>query len=132
ANKPAEAAAPVSTVSDAELVDAERLAEFSGGSRSALIEITDLYFSQTTEQLELLAEAIQRQDATAVARVAHSSAGASGVCGIIQMEQLFRSVERFGKENRVSDAAALLPEMRAGFERVKISLLNSRQNMPLS
>ncbi len=117
---------------DAELVDVERLIEFSGGSRSALIEITDLYFSQTTEQLEALETALARQDAIAIARIAHSSAGASGVCGIVQMETLFRRVERLGKENRPLDAAALMPQMRQNFERVKLSLLNSRQNMPLS
>jgi HPt (histidine-containing phosphotransfer) domain-containing protein len=119
-------------LSDGELVDLERLIEFSGGSRTSLIEITDLYFSQTIEQLTALEAAVQQEDAKAVVRIAHSSAGASGVCGVIGMEPLFRRAEQFGKQNRIAEAAALLPQMRENFERVKISLLNSRQNLPLS
>jgi HPt (histidine-containing phosphotransfer) domain-containing protein len=119
-------------LTDAELIDMEHLIEFSGGSRTSLVEITDLYFTQTTEQLNRLETAFTEQDAAAVARIAHSSAGASGVCGILAMESLFRRVERLGKENNVADAATLLPELRQNFERVKALLLNSRQNLPLS
>src|SRR5688572_28915136 len=123
---------PITLLSDAELIDMDHLLEFSGGSRTSLFEITDLYFTQTTEQLERLETAFKEQDATAVARIAHSSAGASGVCGILAMESLFRQAERLGKENRVADAAALLPALRQNYERVKTLLLNSRQNLPLS
>ena len=119
-------------LSDAELIDMEHLVEFSGGSRTSLIEITDLYFTQTMEQLQRLETAFKEQDAPGVARIAHSSAGASGVCGILAMESLFRRIERFGKENNVADAAVLLPELRHNFDRVKVVLLNSRQNLPLS
>jgi HPt (histidine-containing phosphotransfer) domain-containing protein len=119
-------------VSDAELIDMERLLEFSGGSRTSLIEITDLYFGQTTEQLARLETAVQQHNAPEVASVAHSSAGASGVCGIVIMETLFRRAERFAKDKRVTDAGALLPEMHENFARVKALLLNSRQNLPLS
>jgi CheY-like chemotaxis protein/HPt (histidine-containing phosphotransfer) domain-containing protein len=130
------ASAPVTTArlapDETEIVDWDRLTEFSGGSRTSLIEITDLYFSQTTEQLARLEEAVQQRDSAAVVRVAHSSAGASGVCGILALEPLFRAVEQFGKENRVDDAAALLPSLRQNFESVKAVLLNSRENLPLS
>lgn len=130
---PAAAPTPAPTpLTDAEMIDMDHLLEFSGGSRTSLIEITDLYFTQTTEQLDRLDAAFTGQDAAAVARIAHSSAGASGVCGILAMESLFRRVERFGKENNVADAAVLLPELRQNFERVKTLLLNSRQNLPLS
>ena len=123
---------PVPQFNDEELVDYERLIEFSGGSRTSLIEITDLYFSQTTEQLAALEAAVQQRDTTAAIRFAHSSAGASGVCGVIVMETLFRRVERLAKENRIEECAPLLPLLRENFERVKVSLLNSRQNLPLS
>jgi HPt (histidine-containing phosphotransfer) domain-containing protein len=97
-----------------------------------LIEITDLYFSQTAEQLTALEAAIQQRDTAGVIRFAHSSAGASGVCGVLAMETLFRRVERLAKENRVEETPAFLPLLRQNFERVKASLLNSRQNLPLS
>jgi len=117
---------------DSSLVDLDHLKEFAGGSRTSLIEITDLYFTQTGEQLDRLEQAMQQGDAEAIARIAHSSAGASGVCGIIAMEPLLRRTEEFGKGNKVPQAAALLPELRRNFHRVKGFLLNFRQNMPLS
>jgi CheY-like chemotaxis protein/HPt (histidine-containing phosphotransfer) domain-containing protein len=118
--------------SETELLDVERLVEFAGGSRTALIEITDLYFSQTAEQLDQLEAAVRDQDATATARIAHSSAGASGVCGVIGMEPLFREVEQFGKQKRLTEAAALLPRLHSNFKRIRTLILNSRQNLPLS
>lgn len=113
-------------------VDLDRLLEFSGGSRTSLIEITDLYFEQTTEQLERLERALDQNNTTALIRAAHSSAGASGVCGIVAMESLFRRVEQSAKDNRLGDVRSLLSQLHRKFERVKVSLLNSRENLPLS
>jgi CheY-like chemotaxis protein/HPt (histidine-containing phosphotransfer) domain-containing protein len=126
--------APASTPEPpgAALVDLERLTEFAGGSRTSLIEITDLYFAQTSEQLDRFEQAVKQSDAETVARVAHSSAGASGVCGVIAMEPLLRQAEQFANENQVAKAATLLPDLRRNFQRVKDFLLNFRQNMPLS
>jgi CheY-like chemotaxis protein/HPt (histidine-containing phosphotransfer) domain-containing protein len=116
----------------AEMIDLDRLTEFAGGSRTSLIEITDLYINQTTEQLDGIRGAIEQNDAATVARLAHSAAGASGVCGILVMESLFRRAEQLGKESRVLETIDVHKKMRAQFERVKVCLLNSRQNMPLS
>jgi CheY-like chemotaxis protein len=116
----------------AEMIDFERLIEFSGGSRTSLMEITDLYLQQTAEQLDHLQSAVEDKNAATAARFAHSSAGASGVCGIVVMEALFRRAEQLGKDNRVLDLVKILPELRAQFARVKVYLLNSRENMPLS
>ncbi len=110
------------------LVDMDRLNEFSGGSTTSLIEITDLYLTQTTEQLDRLNAALQINDAAAVARLAHSSAGASGVCGILVMEPAFRRLEQMGREGRLDGALALLESLRVNFNLVREFLLNTRQN----
>lgn len=121
-----------SVVTDAELIDYDRLLEFSGGSRTSLIEITDLFFSQTTEQLKHLEAAIEKNDAASVVRISHSSAGAAGVCGIMAMEARLRQIEQMSKNGRVAATGPILAQLKALFERTKLSLLNSRQNMPLS
>lgn len=119
-------------VNDADLIDFDRLVEFSGGSRSSLIEITDLFINQTTEQLTHLEAAVEQNDAAGVKRLAHSSAGAAGVCGIVAMETLFRRAEQFGKNGRADLAKPIVAQLRPTFERVKKLLLNSRENLPLS
>jgi signal transduction histidine kinase/HPt (histidine-containing phosphotransfer) domain-containing protein/BarA-like signal transduction histidine kinase len=111
------------------LVDMDRLNEFSGGSPTSLIEITDLYLTQTTEQLDRLDAALRNNDAAAVMRLAHSSAGASGVCGILAMEPAFRRLEQMGREGRLDGAFALLESLRVNFGLVREFLLNTRQNL---
>jgi len=117
---------------DAPLVDLDRLTEFAGGSLASLIEITDLYLSQTHEQLEHLASALQRGDASSVVKFAHSSAGASGVCGIVGMEALFRQLEQIGRAGALQTASGVFDALCQNFTVVKDFLLNSRHNLPLS
>ncbi len=117
---------------DSELIDWDRLIEFSGGSRPNLIEITDMFLSQTSEHLEQLESAVEHGNAATIARLAHSSAGASGVCGVLVLEPLFRRAEQLGKTGRAAETAPVLAQLRASFEHVKICLLNSRRNLPLS
>jgi len=124
--------APVAPLAEKDMVDWDRLIEFAGGSRTSLIEITDLYFTQTAEQLIRLEAAMQTGDAAGIVRIAHSSAGASGVCGVLAMEPLFRRAEQSAKEGRPAEAAALWPQMKHNFEAVKAYLLNSRENLPLT
>ena len=130
--KPATTAAFVPAEDTATLFDLDRLLDFAGGSRSCLIEITDLYFNQTAGQLDLMEAALGRGDAAEVSRLAHSSAGASGVCGILAMEPLFREAEHLGKQNRVAEVSPVLMALRQNFARVQAALLNSREKMPLS
>ncbi len=131
ANRPVPSATePV--LRDEELIDFESLVEFSGGSRTSLIEITDMYLNQTGEQLQQLERVVQRQDAREIARIAHSAAGASAVCGIVSMEALFRRAEQLGLNGAAAAVAPVLGQMQVIFGRVRTSLLNSRQNMPLS
>jgi CheY-like chemotaxis protein len=116
----------------APLVDLDRLTEFAGGSMTSLVEITDLYLAQTHEQLELLATALQRGDAGAVQKLAHSSAGASGVCGIVGMETLFRQMEQLGRAGALHNTSSIFDALCRNFTVVKDFLLNSRHNLPLS
>jgi signal transduction histidine kinase/HPt (histidine-containing phosphotransfer) domain-containing protein len=127
ANAPAEYETP-----DAALIDLDRLTEFAGGSKASLLEITDLYLSQTHEQLEALAAALQRGDAPAVVKLAHSSAGASGVCGIVGMETLFRQIEQVSRAGALQSAPPLFESLCRNFTLVKDFLLNSRDKLPLS
>jgi len=123
---------PVPEATDEPLVELDRLVEFAGGSLTSLVEITDLYLSQTHEQLDRIATALQDGNAPIVLKFAHSSAGASGVCGIVAMERLFRDLERIARDNRLTDAPPVFDALTRAYQLVKDFLLNSRQNMPLS
>jgi CheY-like chemotaxis protein/HPt (histidine-containing phosphotransfer) domain-containing protein len=125
-------AAPRPPVSNEPLIDVDRLAEFSGGSMTSLIEITDLYLRQTQEQLDRIGVALHQGDTANVAKYAHSSAGASGVCGIVAMEPLFRELERLAKSGQLEGAGEIVETLRRNYTLVKDFLLNSRHKLPLS
>ena len=129
---PKAAAAPVPISASEPLVDMDRLLEFAGGSSASLVEITDLYLTQTEEQLARITKAMDESDPAAIIRLAHSSAGASGVCGIMAMERWFRDLEEIGKQGTLDAAPSVLQKLRRNFGAVKDFLLNSRKNLPLS
>jgi len=54
-----------------------------------------------------------------VARVAHSCAGASATCGMTAMVPLLRQIERLGQEQRLEQAAELIPVVEAEFIRLQ-------------
>ena len=128
---PAGPALSTPTATETEL-DLDRLLEFSGGSRTSLIEITDLYLNQTAGQLERMEAALTQEDAAGLQRFAHSSTGASGVCGILTMERLFRRVEELSQKNNLGEIRPLLTELGVHFELVRAALLSSREKLPLS
>jgi HPt (histidine-containing phosphotransfer) domain-containing protein len=67
-----------------------------------------------------------------VVRIAHSAAGASAVCGILAMAALFRKAEQLGLGGALAAVPPVLSQLQSTYERVKVVLLNSRQNLPLS
>jgi HPt (histidine-containing phosphotransfer) domain-containing protein len=114
------------------LVDMDRLAEFSGGSMTSLVEITGLYLTQTHEQLERITAALQQGDSYGIAKLAHSSAGASGVCGVVVMEKLFRELEQLGRDSRMAEATPVVEALCRNYPTVKDILINCRHTLPLS
>jgi len=120
------------TSPDEPVVDIDRLAEFAGGSMTSLVEITGLYLTQTHEQLERIVAALQQGDGASVAKLAHSSAGASGVCGVVLMEKLFRELERLGRDSKLAEAAPIVEALSRNFPLVEETLTNCRHTLPLS
>ena len=89
------------------LVDMERLLEFTDGTRESLKELTDLYLSQTEDQIAKLQAAVTAGAAAEVRRVAHSCAGASATCGMRRLVPLLRELERQGSQGNLTSAPQL-------------------------
>ena len=92
------------------LLDMELLDENAEIGIEGLRELIGMYLAQADEILASLASAIQLNDADAVNRLAHKLAGSSAVCGVTSMVTPLRAIELCGREQRISDAAALLSE----------------------
>jgi CheY-like chemotaxis protein/nitrogen-specific signal transduction histidine kinase len=104
---------------DEPLVDMERLLEFTDGTRESLKELTDLYLSQTEEQIARLQAAVNAGAAAEVRRIAHSCAGASATCGMRRLVPLLRELERQGSQSNLTSAPQLSQEAAHEFTLIR-------------
>ena len=101
-------------------VDMERMMDLTGGEVEMLRELVDMYFVQTTAQLEVIAAAIGNQQPDTLRIEAHSCGGASNTMGITRMGQIFLELERQGKTGTLlPNAAELCREAQLELGRVK-------------
>ncbi len=114
---PAPAPAPAATSEPP--VDLERLTEMSGTDEASVRELTELYLSQTDEQLRELRQAISTQEAREVERIAHKAAGASSTCGMVAVVSALRELERQGREARLDGAQTLYDQVSRDLERIR-------------
>ncbi|MBI2926546.1 MAG: response regulator [Verrucomicrobia bacterium] len=104
---------------DHPIVDLERMTEFAGGTLEGLRELVDLYFTQTTNQLRVLQNALEAGNAPEVKRLAHSCGGASATCGASAIVPSLRELERLGHEGKLAEAGPRLAQANAEFARIK-------------
>ncbi len=117
-------AVPVSAPEDACPVDMERLLEFGGGSDESLRELIELFLKQTTEQIDQMKVGMIGNNGEEVARLAHSCAGASAICGMVSLGPLLRTLEQAAKEGRMADAAPFHQLLSREFLRTREFLTN--------
>jgi CheY-like chemotaxis protein len=100
-------------------VDVERLTEMSGPDEASVRELTDLYLTQTDEQMRELSEAIGKRDVKEVERLAHKAAGASSTCGMNAVVPPLRELERQAREGRLDQSQALYQSATQGLTRIR-------------
>jgi CheY-like chemotaxis protein/nitrogen-specific signal transduction histidine kinase/HPt (histidine-containing phosphotransfer) domain-containing protein len=109
-------------------VDMDRLLDLGNGDRESVRELIELYFQQTSGQLEQLSSAVLEKNADSVKRLAHSCAGASSTCGMKDIALILRELERQGNEGLTPGAADLVKKTEAEFGRIKLFLVNYMQS----
>jgi CheY-like chemotaxis protein/HPt (histidine-containing phosphotransfer) domain-containing protein len=119
AEAPAPAAPPTDPAATEPPVDMERLNDFSSGDEGAMLELAQMYLSQAAGHLESLSQAVQRQAAEEVKRVAHTLAGSSATCGMVAVVPPLRALEKMGYEQNLAEASARLAEVLREFGRVR-------------
>jgi HPt (histidine-containing phosphotransfer) domain-containing protein len=85
----------------------------------ALKQITDLYLSKITEQLEELTRAVQNNVIPAIERTAHSILGASQMVGMVSWVPILRALENLTKEKPSDSPQVLLDRAVAEFQHIR-------------
>jgi HPt (histidine-containing phosphotransfer) domain-containing protein len=97
----------------------DRLQDLGDGSPESLRELVELYFQQTTGQLEELETAVRARQPEAVRQVAHSCAGASATLGMKRLVPLLRELERQGRAGQLTNAEQLCADVAREFNRTR-------------
>jgi CheY-like chemotaxis protein len=100
-------------------VEMDILNDLTDGDADSLRELVDLFFKQTTQQLEQLEAAVRANKAEDVRRVAHSCAGASATLGMTRFVPLLRKLERQGASGMLTTATQVYEDTEREFKLIQ-------------
>ncbi|RTL72657.1 MAG: response regulator [Hyphomicrobiales bacterium] len=135
ANRKAEAAEPVSSVSDASpaipsagldtapLIDLKELQQLAAETSPEIVQsvITE-FFGELDERLETFSKAVAAGEIGEIARISHAIAGSAAAVGALQLRQIAKRIETDCKTGNSASALALGAQLCAVAERTKAAL----------
>ena len=96
------------------------------GAENILNKLIRLYLESSTGILDSLRDALQRDEGEAVRAAAHGLKSASANMGALKLSVLCKQIEELGRAEKTPEAAALLPDLEAEYQRV-IAALQAEQ-----
>ncbi len=99
--------------------DLENMLKQMGGSKDLLAEIVALFFEDCCHDLNVVQEALSRQDAQGIVAPAHGLKGELGNIGAQTAYKLALELEAAGKEGRLEEAKELLDALTRQVEELK-------------
>jgi CheY-like chemotaxis protein len=100
-------------------VEMDILNDLTDGNTDSLRELVDLFFKQTSQQLEQLEAAVRANKAEDVRRLAHSCAGASATLGMTRFVPLLRKLERQGASGMLTSATQVYEDTAREFKLIQ-------------
>ncbi len=100
-------------------VDLARMRDLTDGNLDNLLELVEMYFTQTQKQFVQMREAIRDGKADALRRVAHSCAGASATMGMTHLVPRLRELEKLGATGALPGVEPICDAAASEFERVR-------------
>jgi CheY-like chemotaxis protein len=123
ADAPAPVLAPKADVSAPAVeeppVEMDILNDLTDDNADSLRELVDLFFKQTTQQLEQLEAAVRANKAEDVRRAAHTCAGASATLGMTRFVPLLRKLERQGASGTLTTATQVYEDTAREFKLIQ-------------
>ena len=99
------------------------------GAENILNKLIRLYLESSSGILDSLRDAAQREEGEAMREAAHGLKSASANMGAMKLSVLCKQIEELGRAKKTAEAAALLPDLEAEYERV-IAALQAEQEKP--
>jgi HPt (histidine-containing phosphotransfer) domain-containing protein len=107
-------------------LDTTALDELQGlgvpGGPNPVARLVELFIVDSQRRLERLNDAIQRQDAAEVQRLAHAQKGSSGTIGAREVGALAAELDELARGQNLDGAADLFKALQAAFRRTQRAL----------
>jgi len=88
------------------------------GQPSILQKVVGLYLDKSPAILESLRDAISKNESAGVQSAAHSLKSSSANLGALELSELFKTLEKMGRDHAIEGAAETLAEIESKFELV--------------
>lgn len=108
-------------VLDPDVIEGLRSLE-SDGEPGLLVELVDLFLSDTPPRMRNLEVALKSGDARTVEEIAHSLKSSCGNLGAASLSALFREIEALGRGRQLDSVPSLVAKSNAEFRRVEDAL----------
>lgn len=100
------------------VVDWEAARQMTGGDDSLLDELLELFPAESAQNLKAIRDAVERADAEALNRAAHTLKSSARLFGARALAACALTIEDVAKTASVEEAAAHLPELEQELHRV--------------
>ena len=102
------------------------------GGSDVLSQIVHLYLEKAPQLLDLLREAVTRNDAAAIFRLAHSLKSSSGNVGAVTLAELCQELEIMGRAQSTTEAPVTFAAIEAEYAMVQAALAAELRKQPQS
>lgn len=102
------------------------------GGGDVLSQIVQLYLEKIPQLLDLLRDAVTRDDAAAIFRIAHSLKSSSGNVGAMTLVELCKELEVMGRTQSTAEAPATFTAIAAEYAMVQEALAAELRKPPQS
>ena len=100
----------------------EDLRAMNPGDDSFLRELIQIYLEDSPARIDEIEQSLKQGDSIRLTRAAHSLKGSSSNFGANQLRALSEQIERIGRTGVLTEVPALVPEVKAEYDRVKAAL----------
>jgi CheY-like chemotaxis protein/HPt (histidine-containing phosphotransfer) domain-containing protein len=99
-----------------------QLRELDDGGNGLIQEMFGLFLEDVPARLDAMRKHLAEGDVVSLGQEAHALKGGSGSLGASRLRHLCADLEKAGREKRLEDAAAILPQVLAAYEEAKGAL----------
>ena len=107
---------------DSQVLDEYRAIDARGGGGDFVTRLIDQYLAESTSRMAELKDAIERRDAPAVRRTAHSLKGSSGTVGAGRMAEICGELDQLARNMTFDGTSTLVVALDDEFKRVRDAL----------